>query len=348
MSIAARRHRRNLDIWPGWVDAISNILIVFLFLLLVFVITQFFMTEAVSTRDTALRRLENHIAQLANLLAVEQRTSDDLSREVARLTGELQASLAEREALAATADGYALRLRDFEAQIATLSTRTAEAEGALATEQAALGAARDEIALLNQQISALREQMAAIEAALAAAEKKAAEQEVQIVSLGQRLNAALATRVQELSRYRSEFFGRLREILGNDPGIRIVGDRFVFQSEVLFARGSADLGEEGRQQILKVAASLKELGQRIPADLDWVLQVEGHTDRTPINTPQFPSNWELSTARALSVVRLMIEAGIPARRLSAAGFAEFQPLDDRDDEIAYRRNRRIELKLTQR
>jgi chemotaxis protein MotB len=218
----------------------------------------------------------------------------------------------------------------------------------LAQEQTALGAARDQIALLNHQLAALRQQLAGIEAALAASEKKTAEQEVQIAGLGQRLNAALAGRVQELSRYRSEFFGRLREILGNDPGIRIVGDRFVFQSEVLFARGAADLGEDGRLQIVKVAGTLKELAQRIPPDIDWVLQVDGHTDRTPIFTASFPSNWELSIARAMSVVRLLVEAGIPARRLSAAGFAEFQPLDDRDDEIAFRRNRRIELKLTQR
>ncbi len=355
MSALARRRRRSPDIWPGWVDAISNILIVFLFLLLVFVITQFFMTQAVSTRDTALRRLEDHIAQLANLLAVEQRSSDDLTAQLERLSGELKASLAARDALAQTAesesrraDAMAARVAEFEAEVGRLSARAGSAESALAGEQSALGAAREQIALLNQQLAALREQMAAIEAALGAAERKAAEQEVQIASLGQRLNAALATRVQELSRYRSEFFGRLREILGNDPGIRIVGDRFVFQSEVLFARGSAELGEEGRAQIAKVAASLKELAQRIPPDLDWVLQVDGHTDRTPISTAQFPSNWELSTARALSVVRLLMEGGIPARRLSAAGFAEFQPLDDRDDEIAFRRNRRIELKLTQR
>jgi len=355
MSSLSRRHRRTLDIWPGWVDAISNILIVFVFLLLVFVIAQYFMTEAVSSRDTVLRRLETHIAQLANLLAVEQGNSDDLTVQITRLTGELQTSLAAREALARTAEsearraeGMAARIAAFEAEASRLGERAGAAEGLLAQEQTALGAARDQIALLNQQLAALRQQLAGIEAALAASEKKTAEQEVQIAGLGQRLKAARAGRVQELSRYRSEFFGRLREILGNDPGIRIVGDRFVFQSEVLFARGAADLGEDGRLQIVKVAGTLKELGQRIPPDIDWVLQVDGHTDRTPIYTASFPSNWELSMARAMSVVRLLVEAGIPARRLSAAGFAEFQPLDDRDDEIAFRRNRRIELKLTQR
>lgn len=354
MSGLARRHRRGVDIWPGWVDAISNILIVFLFLLLVFVIAQYFMTEAVSSRDSALRRLEGEIAQLAELLAVEKRASRDLTAQVARLSSELEASLARREALAQEAErearraeSLALRLAEVEERAAGLMERAQGAEGRLAEERTALAAARDEIALLNQQIGALREQLAAIEAALGAAEKKAAEQEVQIASLGQRLNAALAGRVQELSRYRSEFFGRLRDILGNDPGIRIVGDRFVFQSEVLFARGSAELGEDGRQQIIKVAGTLKDLANRIPPDIDWVLQVSGHTDRTPINTPQFPSNWELSVARAMSVVRLLMDRGIPPHRLSATGFAEFQPLDDRDDEIAYRRNRRIELKLTQ-
>jgi chemotaxis protein MotB len=334
VSSLARRRRRTLDIWPGWVDAISNILIVFLFLLLVFVITQFFMTEAVSSRDTALHRLEGQVAQLADLLAVERRSGHELTEQVSQLKQQLAASLSARDEL--------------QAKLAESNQRASTAEGSLEQEHTALGAAQDQVTLLNQQIAALREQLGQVQDALGIAEKKAAEQEVQITSLGQRLNAALASKVQELSRYRSEFFGRLREILGSNPDIRIVGDRFVFQSEVLFDTGSAKLGEAGRQQILKVASTLKDLAQRIPPDINWVLQVDGHTDRTPINTAAFPSNWELSTARAMSVVRLLIEAGIPPQRLSAAGYAEYQPLDDHDDENAYRRNRRIELKLTQR
>ncbi len=166
--------------------------------------------------------------------------------------------------------------------------------------------------------------------------------------LGKRLNAALARKVQELSRYRSEFFGRLRVVLGNRPDIRVVGDRFVFQSEVLFASGSAELGKEGQEQMARLAATLKSIAAKIPPEVDWVLRVDGHTDDVPISTARFPSNWELSTARAISVVKFLISQGIPPGRLAAAGFSEFQPLDTKEDEISRRRNRRIEMKLDQR
>ena len=369
MATVSRRHRRTIDIWPGWVDAISNLLIVVLFLLMIFVLGQFFLGETLSQRDTALRRLEGQVSELAALLSLERRSGESLSAQVAKLSEELHASLATRDQLEETIRALGLRAdtaeeqarnasrrlietlaavaalealkTELEKQVAAAAGRAESASAALVEERNVSETARAQIALLNQQIAGLNE-------ALGAAEKKAAEQEVQITSLGQRLNAALASRVQELSRYRSEFFGRLREVLGNQAGIRIVGDRFVFQSEVLFARGSATLGPEGQAQILQVAATLKDVAGRIPADIEWILQVEGHTDRVPINTPQFPSNWELSMARAMSVLRLLQDAGIPARRLSAAGFAEYQPLEDRDDEEAYRRNRRIELKLTQR
>ena len=201
---------------------------------------------------------------------------------------------------------------------------------------------------MNRQIAALRLQLARIAEALEASEAEAKEQQIQIADLGKRLNVALASKVQELARYRSEFFGRLRNVLGDRPDILVVGDRFVFQSEVLFATGSAELGGEGQQQLARLAATLNQIATEIPADINWVLRVDGHTDRRPINTPQYASNWELSTARAISVVRFLIAQDVPPERLAATGFGEFQPLDPRDDEIAYRRNRRIELKLTQR
>jgi len=204
------------------------------------------------------------------------------------------------------------------------------------------------VALLNQQTAALRETLAKISLALEVAERQATEQKGQITSLGNRLNAALASKVHQLSRYRSEFFGRLRDLLGNQKGVRIVGDRFVFQSEVLFTKGSADMGEAGKEQIKKLARTLNLIAGEIPADIDWVLRVDGHTDKDPIKTTRFPSNWELSSARAISVVQFLVTQGLAPNRLAATGFGEFQPLDDRNDEIAKRRNRRIELKLTQR
>jgi chemotaxis protein MotB len=205
-----------------------------------------------------------------------------------------------------------------------------------------------QIALLNQQIVALRRQLAAIEDALQVSEKRDQESQAKIAELGQRLNVALAQRVQELQRYRSEFFGRLREILGNRPEIRIVGDRFVFQSEVFFDRGSAGLRNEARPELDKLAEALLALERQIPTDIPWVLRVDGHTDARPIATAQFPSNWELSAARAISVVQYLISRGLQPDRLVAAGFGEFQPIDPGNTDEAFSRNRRIELKLTER
>jgi chemotaxis protein MotB len=383
MATLSRRGRRQFDIWPGFVDALANLLIVIIFVLLIFVLAQFFLGETLSGRDAALRRLEQQVTELADLLALERREAATLSGTVARLTQELEASLSQVETLKTEAANLAQRTTEADAraaereralegrtedvarlatdiaalkalkeqlerEAAALTSRAETAETALGREKELSAGALAQVALLNQQMAALRDQLASLTALLDAADAKAKAQEAQITSLGQRLNAALASKVQELSRYRSEFFGRLREVLGDHAGIRIIGDRFVFQSEVLFATGSAELGTEGRRQILQVADALKELSPRIPAELDWILQVEGHTDRVPIATAPFPSNWELSQARAMSVLRLLLEAGIPAKRLSAAGFGEFQPLDDQTDEAALRRNRRIELKLTQR
>jgi chemotaxis protein MotB len=376
MTALARRTRRQLDIWPGFVDALATLLMVIIFLLMVFVLAQFFLNEALSGRDAALRTLQGRLAELADALALERDTGAERASELSRLQATLAATLAEREGLQrALADAQAARSQDqarlagatgeiarlaadvaalqalkaeLEKEAAALAGKAAESGAALIEERRLSESARAQLALLNQQLSALRTQIEALNEALAVSERKAAEQGAEIASLGQRLNAALASKVTELARYRSEFFGRLREVLGDRPGVRIVGDRFVFQSEVLFPQGSASIEPEGRVQLQRVARTLKDVMPRIPGDLDWVLQVEGHTDRLPINTPQFPSNWELSAARAISVIRVLNEAGIPISRLAAAGFAEYHPLEPGTDEAALRRNRRIELKLSQR
>src|SRR3989449_3649281 len=226
--------------------------------------------------------------------------------------------------------------------------KAAQLSGQLDAERRLSARALAQVEVLNQQIAALRRQLAALEAALEASEKKDKESQGRIADLGQRLNVALAQRVQELSRYRSDFFGRLRAILGNRPDIRIVGDRFVFQSEVFFDTGRAVLRPEGRSEVEKLAAALIDLDKQIPSEIAWVLRVDGHTDMRPINSPLLKSNWELSSARAISVVQYLISVGGPPQRLVAAGFAEFQPLDAAPNEDAYKRNRRIELKLTER
>jgi chemotaxis protein MotB len=251
---------------------------------------------------------------------------------------------------------------ELEKKISEMAAKASVSKDALATRKKALldnkktlleekqlsKSARAELALLNKQTAVLRAQLSQIQAALDASEKLSKSQNVRIVNLGKRLNAALASKVQELSRYRSEFFGRLRDVLGRQPGLRIVGDRFVFQSEVLFDKGSADIGPAGQSQLTALAATLVDIAQKIPKDIDWVLRIDGHTDTDPIKTTRFPSNWELSSARAIAVVQQLIRQGLPANRLVAAGFGQYQPLDQGHDEIANRRNRRIELKLTQR
>lgn len=334
MALSARRPRRPLDIWPGFVDALASLLLVIIFVLLVFALGQFFLSESLSGRDAALRALQGRISELAEVLALERKAKDAMSAEVGRLSAELQSSLVLRQSL--------------EGQLEALTRRAEQAEAGLSDEKKLSESARAELALLNQQLAAMREQLGQLAAALDASEKKAAEQQAHITTLGQRLNAALAGKVQELAQFRSEFFGRLRQALGDHPEIRIEGDRFVFPSEVLFAPGSAQLEPAGRAQILRVGETLRQVAAKIPADVEWILQIDGHTDRTPIATSQFPSNWELSQARAMSVLKLLQDSGIPANRLAAAGYAEYKPLEAGDGEAAYRRNRRIELKLTQR
>jgi chemotaxis protein MotB len=219
---------------------------------------------------------------------------------------------------------------------------------ALEGEKKISAGALAQVEALNQQISALRRQLAAIEQALDASEQKNKESQGRITDLGQRLNLALAQKVQELTKYRSDFFGKLREILGNRPDIRVVGDRFVLQSEVFFDTGKADLLPEGRGELDKVSSALIELEQKIPADIPWVLRVDGHTDVRPITGGQFKSNWDLSVARATTVVKYLIDKGVKPQRLMAAGFGEFQPIETGTTDEAYRRNRRIEFKLTER
>ena len=565
---ALGRRERAINIWPGFVDALATLLLVIIFLLLIFVLAQFFMNEALSGRDSALDRLRGQLTELADLLALERKAQKNLNDNLAQLSAELQTSVAMRDDLRASINamrmsaeetearlsaqllaandalnqankaredlrasindmrmsaeetearlsaqlsaandalgqankareddrhtfqallaeakqaweeerqaflsqldetkqahekqrqGLETKLKDaqalsevaerklkeqikliselnhnitglkalrdeLEAKISELAAKAEVSDKALASNKkklleerhlsksvqaaaerklkkqikliselnhdiAALKALRDEleakiselatkagvtdkalasnkkklleekqlsksaraeVALLNKQMATLRAQLSKIQAALEVSEKLTTDQKVQIVNLGKRLNAALASKVQELSRYRSEFFGRLRDVLGRQQGLRIVGDRFVFQSEVLFDKGSDYIGPSGQSQLTTLAVTLNEISTKIPKDIDWVLRIDGHTDSDPIKTARFPSNWELSSARAIAVVQKLIEQGLPANRLVAAGFGQFQPIDASQDEIAKRRNRRIELKLTQR
>jgi chemotaxis protein MotB len=336
----SRRGDSGFNYWPGFVDALSTLVLSIVFLLSVFLVVQFFLSQEVTGKDKALQELNAKLAQLNDMLSLEKLGKIGLEDQMSQLRAGLASAEGERKRVQGLYDGLAGAGND-------AAGRAGELNRALDSEKQISARALAQVEVLNQQIAALRRQFAALEEALDASEKRGKESQGKIADLGQRLNVALAQRVQELSRYRSEFFGRLRAILGTRPDIRIVGDRFVFQSEVFFDTGQAVLLPEGRAELDKLASVLIDLGRQIPSEIAWVLRVDGHTDVRPI-AGAFKSNWELSSARAISVVQYLVTLGVPAQRLVAAGFGEFQPLDTAATEDAYKRNRRIELKLTER
>jgi chemotaxis protein MotB len=342
MALRRRGRERTVDYWPGFVDALSTLLLAIMFLLTVFVLGQFILSREISGKDEVLDRLNNQINELTELLALERGGKQDLEDSFANLQAQLTSVEGERSRLQKILDEGAGSADTDKATIGTLS-------GELAQQKEASERALNQVELLNQQIAALRAQIAAVEQALVASEAKDKSSQTKIADLGRRLNVALAQRVQELNRYRSDFFGRLREILSDRENIRIVGDRFVFQSEVLFPSGGADLNEAGNTEMTKLALALLDLAKEIPAEINWVLRVDGHTDNVPLSgTGRYKDNWELSSARATSVVKFLISKGVPANRLVAAGFGEYQPIVEGETEEARNQNRRIELKLTER
>lgn len=341
MALSSRRRYRAVDYWPGFVDALSTLLLVIIFLLTVFMIAQFLLGREVSGKDTALQRLNAQIAELTELLALERSTGRSSKDELSSMRASLAEIEAERDRLKSDAASGADRARTEGGRAAQLSTEL--------DQQKELSArAQSQVELLNQQISALRRQIAALEDALNASENRDRESQAKIADLGSRLNVALAQRVQELARYRSDFFGRLRQILADRPDVRVVGDRFVFQSELFFDTGKDVLTDAAKPELDKLASALVELTKDIPPDINWVMRVDGHTDVRPVRSSAFPSNWSLSAARAIAVVQYLVSKGVPPQRLLAAGFGEFQPLDAAENDDAYRKNRRIELKLTER
>jgi chemotaxis protein MotB len=342
MALARARRDSGMNYWPGFVDALSTLVLGIIFLLTIFVVVQFYLTQEVTGKDTALSRLTAQIAQLTELLSMEKTGKVSLEEQLASLRSSLAGAEGERDRYKGLYEGIGSGAADAQGKANELS-------GQLDSEKRLTARALAQVEVLNQQIAALRRQLSALEDALDATEKKDKESQARIADLGQRLNVALAQRVQELSRYRSDFFGRLRAILGNRPDIRIVGDRFVFQSEVFFDTGKSTLDKpEGRAELDALASALLELEKKIPGEIAWVLRVDGHTDVRPINSPQFKNNWELSAARAISVVQYLIGKGVSPQRLVAAGFGEFQPIDSDKTDEAFNRNRRIELKLTER
>ena len=337
-----RRGNSGQDYWPGFVDALSSLLLAVMFLLSVFVLIQSFLGQEIEGKDEALQRLNSQLNELTQLLALEQGNAQDFQDQIASLSASLSETENERTRLQEILSAGAGAGAAAQGQIGTLSA-------ALDEEKQLSQRAQSQVELLNQQISALRLQIGALEDALDVSEERDRASNTKVADLGRRLNVALAQRVQELNRYRSDFFGRLRDILSDRENIRIVGDRFVFQSEVLFPSGSNDLNPAGSEEMAKLAEAIVSLEKEIPAEINWVLRVDGHTDNIPLSgNGRFRDNWELSSARATSVVKYLISQGVAPNRLVAAGFGEFQPLDPADSQEARDRNRRLELKLTER
>ena len=434
-----RRITTTVNVWPGYVDALSALLMLIIFMLLIFTVAQIFLAETVSSRDAELDRLNVKLSEISDALQVQRNTNQTLSEKLSILRNQytqgefLQNALKEKIAKLekiVTADKQTISIqlselaqlehdiialrqvrKDLEADVASLANtlekqdqNIEELETELDNRLAQIGTLRDnskslqaklasqenmtmlaqkdiekkefliqdlvaivgegkealknekklsasayaDIKNLSQQIDTLKNKLNSISSALRLEEEKTASQKTQLANLGQRLNTLLAERVNELEQYRSDFFGRLRQVLVKSPDIRIEGDRFLLPSALFFASASATLGEQGKQELNKLAQTLNEISVAIPGDINWILRVDGHTDQLPIHTLRFPSNWELSTARAVSVVRYLAEQGIPPKRMTAAGFGEFHPVDPGQSEGAYERNRRIELKLTRR
>nr|WP_294517186.1 peptidoglycan -binding protein [uncultured Rhodopila sp.] len=433
MAGRVRRHGGNgLDAWPGYVDALSTLLMVIIFVLLVFVLAQAFLGIALSGRSHELDQAKRELSELADALSLERGKEADLRVSISqlgqqlasrtadrdRLTGQLaEADLAVQNATAAAArfqaqlneangraDSAAAQAADAKRQLAEMQKQIAALDqtvdiskdtlqaklsdlAKLADQARALTALRDQletqaqdaaaramtaeqrqqavevqlsdekklgdsaraqIALLNQQIDQLKAQLASIANSLDLTKQLSRDKDAVIANLGQKLNAALAAKVEELQQYRSEFFGKLRSVLANRPGITIVGDRFVFQSEVLFPVGSAELTPAGALQMTSLAVTIKDIAAEIPPDVRWVLRVDGHTDPQPVKSSVFASNWELSAARAITVVKLLIADGVPPQHLAATGFGQYQPFGPGDAPDAYAKDRRIELRLTDR
>ncbi len=425
MATGSRYSQESSTIWPGYVDVLSALLMVVIFVLLIFTFSQFLLSYILSDQSSELALLHTRIAEISELLGLERRKNEQMAQRIVslgeqvdmltidrtRLRGEVEELTSKRAADKETME-FQLRtiaslqqdidalqslreelekeieqamtglsreqqltksLRDrskaLEAELAdeqektllvqreieqrdiriqALSALIGEQQESLDKQQKLIVDARAEVALLKEKLEQLQSHLNEISLALRRSEAERFELEEEIRDLGERLNVELARRVNELERYRSDFFGRLRQIVGDNPVIRIEGDRFLLQAELLFASGTAELGEQGKEQLQELAALLVELIPTIPDDLQWILRVDGHTDRIPIRSSRFNSNWELSMARAVSVVRYLAKQGIPEQRMAAAGFSKFHPLDPSDTVEAYRKNRRIEIKLTSR
>jgi len=327
------RNRKNVfkaDYWPGFVDAMATMLLLIVFLLSVFIFSHFLSTKEITNKDDFLVKLERQVDALSEMLALERSEMKNKEAEIEFFKSSLGIAVEEKKVLQ----------KKFDEASAQSSVRIERQKSILRSKES-------RIEILNQHLSSLRDQLTTLKVLVEDHEIQAKESETKIADLSERLNVALAKKVQELREYRSEFFGRLKSILGQRDDIQIIGDRFVFQSEILFPSGQDAFHPESTLSLDQIAEAVIKLEELIPGEITWTLQVDGHTDKNPVlGYGRFKSNWELSAARAIAVVRYLVNKGVNPRRLAAAGFSEFHPLGVDINDMA--KNRRIELKLTSR
>ncbi|WP_309043984.1 peptidoglycan -binding protein [Marinobacter sediminicola] len=343
-----RRSRSTTNVWPGYVDALSALLMLVIFMLLIYVVSQLFLSQTLSDRNSELARLNQRLNEISQLLGLEQSKTNALEQQILTAQSNFSDSQAENQDLQDRLAAARNRLMQQTADAEARAERLANMNQALDDKDELSVSQQNMILQLSNQIASLQNQLRQITAALKLQKEMAADKEGELENVSRRLNTLLAERVNELEQYQSEFFSRLRNILAANENIRVVGDRFLLPSELLFASGSASLGADGKRELDKLAEVLLDVVKTIPKDLDWILRIDGHTDLIPINTPQFPSNWELSTARAVAVVRYLANQGVPQNRMVAAGFGEFFPVAKGTAPEALQKNRRIEIKLTDR
>ena len=375
--IQNRIRKKQLDYtWPGFVDALSSLLMVIIFVLMIFVISQFFISQKMSGQDEALVKLKNNLTELSQLLSLERETTTELTTQLSVLEGKIniinedllkeielkkqyQEELRETKKIISLNEGEINKLKialeekikdknKFKNEVLDLENQVGEKNLEIKNKDQILKANKDEINLLISTTLNLKNKLAQLQTLLSAYKAKDKKENIKNLNLGKDVNSALARRVEELEKFKSDFFGRVRELIKGRKEIRVVGDRFVFQSEVLFSLGSDELGVEGQLEMQKLATTLLEIEKSLPTDIDWILQIEGHTDNLPVKKGQtFRDNWELSTKRALSVLRFLIKQGIKPSRLSASGYGSFQPIDKENTKTSRMKNRRIEMKITQ-
>ncbi|WP_144778588.1 peptidoglycan -binding protein [Marinobacter maritimus] len=343
-----RRSRSTTNVWPGYVDALSALLMLVIFMLLIYVVSQLFLSQTLSDRNSELARLNQRLNEISQLLGLEQSKTEALEQQMLTVQSNFSDSLAQNEDLQDRLNASRNQLMQLTADAEARTERLANMNQELDDKDELSASQQNMILRLSNQIASLQNQLRQITAALKLQKEMTVDKEDELENVSRRLNTLLAERINQLEQYQSEFFSRLRNILAANENIRIVGDRFLLPSELLFASGSAQLGDAGKRELDKLAGVLLDVVKTIPDDLDWILRIDGHTDLIPINTPQFPSNWELSTARAVAVVRYLANQNVPQNRMVAAGFGEFFPVAEGTTPEALQKNRRIEIKLTDR